>query len=225
MSARKIAFALITSLALTSVAVAQDRKGGEDEGPRAECVEIPCFDLSGRVQELAPTWKEGEDIQEKLIQMEADLATIEPDLKAAIGVAEDAPLEKALTDFQEMAGDKLIVALEGGKVKFDATEDAPDNVKAFVEAGNSAVAKLDAVAQQAQSLEGDITRVGTEGAAAVEKVDKNTLKSNGLKVADLKGELDIVKHNKDAAAGLKDRAASVTGEATRLSGMLTALAK
>lgn len=220
MRVSKWIMAAVLSVGVAGVAVAE-----EEEGPREACVEIPCFDMSGRVKELAPTWKEGQDIQEKLIQMELDVAAIEPDLKAAMGVAADAPLETALADMKSAAGDKLIVTLEtGGAPSFSVADDAPDNVKAFAEAGNAAVAKLDQISQDAKSMEGDIEKLGTAATDASGNVNAGTMKANGLKVSDLKTELEVVKHNKDAAKGLKDRSAKVVGESARLTGMLAGLA-
>ena len=220
MRVSKWVVAAVLSIGVAGVAMAE-----EEEGPRQACVEIPCFDTSGRVKEFAPTWKEGVDIQEKLIQMELDVNSIEPDLKTAMGVAEDAPLEKAIADLKESAGDKLIVSLEsGGMPSFAVADDAPENVKTFADAGNAAAAKLQKISADAQSLEGDITKLGTEASDASGKMNAGTMKANGLKVSDLKSELDIVKHNKEAAKGLKDRSAKVVAESTRLSGMLASMA-
>lgn len=219
-------FSNLFAVAVLSLGVAGAAIAEEEEGPRQACVDIPCFDMGGRVKELAPTWKEGEDIQEKLIQMELDVASIEPDLKVAMGVAEDAPLETALAQMKEDAGDKLIVSLEsGGAPSFSVADDAPDNVKTFADAANAAVAKLDKVSQDAKSMEGDITRLGGAATDATSSVNAGTMKANGLKVSDLKGEVAIVKHNKEAAKGLKDRSAKVVGESTRLTGMLASMAK
>jgi hypothetical protein len=220
MSVSKWVVAAVLSLSVAGVAMAE-----EEEGPRQACVEIPCFDTSGRVKEFAPTWKEGVDIQEKLIQMEIDVNSIGPNLKIAIGVAEDAPLETAIAQMKDAAGDKLIVSLEsGGMPTFSVADDAPENVKTFADAGNAAAATLQKITADAKSMEGDITKLGSEASDASSSMNAGTMKANGLKMGDLKGELAIVKHNKEAAKGLKDRSAKVVTESTRLSSMLAGLA-
>ena len=219
MRASKLFIGLFLSAGLAGVAFAEDA----EEGPREACIEIPCFDMSGRVKEFNGTWKEGQDMQEKLIKMETDLAEVEPSLRAAMGVADDAPIDKAFEDMKTTAGDKLVVTLEGGKTSFSAADDAPENVKAFADAANEASNRLEKIAADAASMESDITRLGQEASEATGQVNKDTMKNNGLKISDLKGELDIVKHNKTAAAGLKDRAAKVAAESTRLSNLMASM--
>lgn len=212
--------AAVISMSVAGVAMAEDA-----EAPREACVEIPCFDTSGRVQELEATWKSGEVLQDKLIQMEIDVSSIGAEMKTALGVAEDASLDQAIADLKETAGDKLTVSMESGAMPtFSVADDAPENVKTFAAACTAATEKLQKVTADVKSLEEDITKMGTDATEAAGSLNAKTMKENGLKAKDLKTELSIAKNNKAAAEGLKDRSMKVVTETTNLTTMLAGLA-
>ncbi len=212
--------AAVISMSVSGVAMAED-----EAAPREGCVEIPCFDTSGRVQELEATWKSGEVLQDKLIQMEMDVISINTEMKTALGVAEDASMDQAIADLMETAGDKLTVSMESGAMPtFSVADDAPENVKAFAAACTAATEKLQKVTADVKSLEEDITKMGADATEAAGSLNAKTMKANGLKAKDLKAELSIAKNNKAAAEGLKDRSMKVVTETTNLTTMLAGLA-
>ncbi len=137
-------------------------KKNKDKGEEAALVEIEETNTSADEVFMA-----AKEIHDSLNDIQTNLKDGTTELSNALELAEGTPFADALADLQTKAGDKLTVALDGGKPTFSLADDAPENVKTAVDSLNNfvdyhmtaldeakaLVPKAQEVAQKAQNLD------------------------------------------------------------------------
>ncbi|RME26043.1 MAG: hypothetical protein D6798_07535 [Deltaproteobacteria bacterium] len=149
-----------------SDAHAKKNKGSSDE---PALVEIEATNTSADEVFMA-----AKEIHDALNDIQTHLKDGTTELNNALGLAEGTPFADALADLQAKAGDKLTVALEGGKPTFSLADDAPDDVKTAVDSLN-------------RFVEYHMTALD-EAKALVPKAQEVAQKAQGLDAAGLAGE-------------------------------------
>ncbi len=210
---RKFKFLAVALLGfgLASTALAE-KKGGDEEVTTDEEAQYKQIKL-GKISEFRPTWKNAKEIQDSVTAFETKINEVNSSIKEAAGIAQDAPLEKAFTDMKETAGDKLKVTINSGKMPELSAEDAPDNVKAFVDTVNGGVDTCKSVIEGAKEMPGQIQALIEEAKGMPSQLTPSILKDNGLKAKDLKPQKAVIAGNIEALKETKGRAQGVLAAA------------
>ena len=211
---RKFKFLAIALLGfgLSSIALAEKKSGGDEEVTSDEEAQYQQIKL-GKIDEFKPTWKNAKEIQDSVTAFETKLNEVNSSIKEAAGIAQDAPLEKAFADMKETAGDKIKVTIDSGKMPSLSAEDAPDNVKAFVDAVNAGVETCKSVIEGAKEMPGQIQTLIEEAKGMPSQLTPSILRDNGLKAKDLKQQKAVIAGNIEALKQTKGRAQGVLGAA------------
>ena len=201
----------------TTDALAEDVPVAAEEAPTIQ---------DGAIKEFNPTWAKARKLDEDLKALAAKVGEAKAEVNVAAGIGKDAAINKAIEDMKATAGDKLIVALETGSApKVSATEDAPDNVKAFAVALDKAAGTIQQVLGEATNLKGTATELGTEAAGLPAQITPSILKDNGLKKpADIKAEKTLVGTNVDLIKLIPTAADNVISAATEFLTLVGSLA-
>jgi hypothetical protein len=111
------------------------------------------------------------DIHTKLEETRTSLASIDENIRTALGVAADAPLETALADFKAQAGDALQVTMDGATPQLTVADAAPDNIVAGVDAIKAGMDALQAIVTELPTLKDD----ASAAVAAAQGIDPKSL--------------------------------------------------
>lgn len=204
---RKLLALLAATTAFTVAfdAVAEDEPAGE---------EAPTIQM-GKITEFNSTWEKAASIDQRLTDIEGNVAAAHEQTKLAAGTATDAPIEKAFEDIKATAGDKLVGALEGDKVTISATEDAPDNVKKFADEATKAGEAMESALKDATKIKEDAEALIAEATAIPTSITPTLLKDAGLKKPkDIKAEKDLQAANVAIVKTFPAQAEAIVSAAT-----------
>lgn len=177
------------------------------------------------VADFNGTWGEAKGVQGTVTQWETDLKAAREGFNEAVGIAKDAPIEKAIESLKEQAGEHLQVTLDGGKPNITVADAAPDNVKAAVEALKGCVASAEAVVAGGPEIVEQSKAVGEKAAAIPGQLNPSFFKDNGIKKpGDIKNATKEQKDNIAALADTDERIKGVIAEATAIVDSVKALA-
>lgn len=220
MTIHKIIIAAVLSLAV-STAHAEDgaTEAAAEESSMLEIAETGLQSIDDVFSPVSGIHTQLNDAQTKLNEIEASLST-------ALGVSEDAPLETALADLKEQAGDALSFEMDGTTPKLSIAEGAevPENVTAGVAALQTAFADLGTLTAGLQALPAQVGETVTAAQAVISDVKglKGEAKDAGIKG---KAFLDLVKTGKNNLTATKqttDHINNTVGAATSMLDTLTA---
>lgn len=205
--------ALAAGLSFSSVALAGDDEGYTD------------INDATMVGEFNGTWAKAKEVQGTVTQWESDLKAAREGFNTAVGIATDAPIDKAVESLKEQAGEHLQVALDGGKPNITVADAAPDNVKAAVEALKGCVAAAESVVAGGPALVDQSKAVGEEASAIPGQLNPSFFKDNGIKKpGDIKNATKEQKDNVAATKATDERIKGVISEATAIVDSVKALA-
>ena len=188
----------------------------------ADLLEISETGLSSIDDVFSPV----KDIHTQLQDTQTKLSEIEANIRTALGVAEDAPLETALTDLKEQAGDALTFEMDGitPKISLNSDADVPENVSTGVDALQTAFTDLSTIITELPGLSDQVTEAVSQGQALVSdpKGLISDAKSSGMKGKDAMTAVKTAKNNLKATKQTPDHIANTTTAAKDLLGTLTA---
>jgi len=158
-------------------------------------------------------------IHTKLSDTQTQLGTIEENIRTALGVATDAPLETALADFKAQAGDALSLTMDGTMPKLTVADAAPQNIKDGVTALQTAFTDLNTIVTTLPTLADDAMAVVTAAQGLDPKALAGEIKSSGQKLGKT---LKLVNSNRKATQQTPDHIQTTLGSATGLMDSLVA---
>ena len=166
------------------------------------------------------------DIHTQLADTRTKLADIDTNIRTALGVAEDSPLETALADLKAQAGDALTFEMDGTTPKLSIADgaDVPENVTNGVTALQTAFGDLSTIITELPTLTDKVMEAKNNGQALVAdpKALISQAKDSGMKGKEAMGALKTAKSNLKATGQTPDHITSTTSEATTLLDTLTA---
>ncbi|GEM_PF-3301637 len=201
---------LASALVLPGTADAKRKKSDDSAEQATETVDIEDCGVA----EFDTVFNEARGIHDTLTDAQTKLAEANTGIATALGLDPGATLADALTNLKELGGDAISMTLDGTTPKLSATDAAPAEVTAAIEAVNTAVGNVLEVAASLATLPDQSKQVVESAKALPGQLNADILESNGLAAKDLLGVGKTVKNNVKAIGTTPDRVTSVTGELT-----------
>lgn len=168
--------------------------------PVADAGELMAIEMTN-VASLDEVFTPVANIHQKLTDTQTNIDGIQNNIRTALGVAEDAPLETALADFKAQAGDALQFSMDGTTPKLDVSPEAPENIKNGVTAIQDAFTSLSTIITDLPTLKDDATAAVAAAKGLDPKALVGEIKSSGAKVGKT---LKLVKNNTKATTQTPD---------------------
>ena len=166
------------------------------------------------------------DIHTQLADTQTKIAEIDTNIRTALGVAEDAPLETALADLKAQAGDALTFEMDGTTPNLSIADGAevPENVTAGVTALQTAFADLGTIISELPALKDKVMEAKDNGQALVSdpKGLISQAKDSGMKGKEAMAAVKTAKNNLKATGQTPDHITATADSATSLLDTLTA---
>jgi hypothetical protein len=158
------------------------------------------------------------DIHQKLTDTQANIDSVTANIRTALGVADDAPLDTALADFRAQAGDALQFTMDGTKPNLSVSPEAPENIQAGVTALQGAFDTLGTVITELPTLKDD-AMAAVEAAKGLDpKALMGEIKESGAKVGKT---IKTLKNNGKSTTQTPDHITTTLESATGLMQTLT----
>ena len=158
------------------------------------------------------------EIHTKLGEAQTELDGIEANVRTALDIAEDAPLETALNDLVAQGGDAISFSMDGTTPQISTSPEAPENIVTAVTALQTAFSDLQALIAELQTLKDDATAAVSAAQALDPRSLVGDIRDSGQKVGKT---LKRIKNNTQATGQTPDHVSTTIDSTTSLMSTLT----
>ncbi len=184
----------------------------EKKSGGADTVEI-TFEETG-IASFDEVFNKASDLNQRLVTSQTELKGLNDAIATALGLTEGTPVNDALSQLKTDAAGMLSVSMDGMTPKVEVTNpDAPDNVKAGIDAVNAAAAAIPNIIEALKAIPDDGMAI-VEAAKALPAQVTTEIQSAGLTGPDALKLPGKVKNNVKNVGMIPTTATAVLGEAT-----------
>jgi hypothetical protein len=200
---------------------AEAKKDKEADTTAEASTEAPASIQTTGIKEFDDVFTKAKDMHTTLDSAQAKLKSANDNVNTTLGLAAGTPFKTALADLKTKADGKIKVAMNGSTPTLSVEDGVPDNVKAAVDATNTAITDVTTTIASLAALPDQAKALTTECQAFPGKLNASMITASGLKVTDLPKVTKTLKSNVVIVSQTPDRAKAVVDEATGMIGSVS----